>query len=277
MAKHESHYIRLARLAFELTQAGLPRYSHPKSPHRFTRPQLAACVMLMFYLRLSYRDMEDWLMASDQIQQVLGLREIPDHTTLCRAFHKLTLAHWRALERRLLDQLQPVENIIAVDSTGFRPAQASAYYQLRCGTTRREWIKGAYAIGTQSQLILASRQGVDRTNDGRLLKGLRHDARRYTDRHWLLRADAGFDGQNVQDGDLNPPVRRHGTLSAPERRARADLVSQARLDGVYGQRWKCETVNSVIKRKFGDSIRSRRRSAQRCEPIVLGLIYNLRV
>jgi hypothetical protein len=60
-----------------------------------------------------------------------------------------------------------------------------------------------------------------------------------------------------------------------ERLARADLVSSARLEGFYGQRWKTETVNSVIKRKFGQAIRSRKRSLQNREPIVKGLVYNI--
>ena len=72
-------------------------------------------------------------------------------------------------------------------------------------------------------------------------------------------------------------VKISGELIAPECCARADLVSPARLDGVYGQRWKCATVSSVIKRKFGGRTRSRKRSIQCCEPIVLGLVYNLHV
>ncbi|MBI3740551.1 MAG: transposase, partial [Chloroflexi bacterium] len=47
------------------------------------------------------------------------------------------------------------------------------------------------------------------------------------------------------------------------------------LDGVYGQRWKVETVHSVIKRKFGDTIRSRTLARQRCEPIFNAVLYNL--
>ena len=70
-------------------------------------------------------------------------------------------------------------------------------------------------------------------------------------------------------------MRRGGNLLNPERKARADLVSQAWLDGLFGQRWKTETVNSVIKRKFGDTIRSRKRSLQRREPIIKGLVYNI--
>jgi len=53
------------------------------------------------------------------------------------------------------------------------------------------------------------------------------------------------------------------------------MVSAARLDGFYGQRWKTETVNSVIKRKFGQAIRSHKRSLQNREPILKGLIYNI--
>jgi hypothetical protein len=91
----------------------------------------------------------------------------------------------------------------------------------------------------------------------------------------MILADAGFDGRQVKFGDVIPPVRRHGTLRAPERIARAELVGQARLDGLYGQRWKCETVHSVIKRKFGDTVRSRTTRLHFREVFVKGLIYNL--
>ena len=88
-------------------------------------------------------------------------------------------------------------------------------------------------------------------------------------------AGSGFDGQTVRDDDLVPPVRRGGSLLDPKRKARADLVSQARLDGLFRQHWKPETVNSVIKRKFGDTIRSRKRSLERREPVIKGLVYNI--
>ncbi|MDW8332469.1 MAG: hypothetical protein RMK43_12525 [Cyclobacteriaceae bacterium] len=75
--------------------------------------------------------------------------------------------------------------------------------------------------------------------------------------------------------DILPPVRRHGKLVDPQRKARADLVAASRLDGLFGQRWKTETVNSVIKRKFGDTIRSRKTHLQNREPIIKGLVYNI--
>ena len=100
-------------------------------------------------------------------------------------------------------------------------------------------------------------------------------AARFASASWMFLADAGFDGRTVTTRDIIPPQRKHGKLLAPERRARAELVAQARLDGLYGQRWKCETVHSVIKRKFGDTVRSRSLARQRREPILKAVIYNL--
>lgn len=272
----------MAKIALETAETVLPLYSHPKSPHRYTLPQLAACVLLMFRLKLSYRDMEEWLLATDKVCQTLGLKTVPDHATLCRAHQRLRMTTLKQMNQALLDKLGVEEELIASDATGYRTTVASAYYQARCGRTYREWSKGAYAVGTQSQLILAWRQGRGPGNDAPFLNGLRRDARRYGRYEhgrpcWAMITDAGFDGQGVKEGDLIPPIRRHGKLVSPQRKARAELVSAARLDGIYGQRWKCETVHSVIKRKLGDTLRSRHVSRRRREPAVKGLVYNIHV
>lgn len=280
MKTRESRYVKVARIAYHLTEEALPRYSHPKSPHHFTLPQLAACVLLMYYLDFSYRDMEEWLLASDQVCLALDLPRIPDHTTLQRTYKKLHMLDFEKMKNQLLDENGVEEEGIASDSTGFSPGQASLYYQTRTGRIYQRWAKGVYAVGTASQFILAWRSGWGPGSDVAYLPGLRRDVRRYgryqgKRKAWVMMADAGFDGQSVRDDDLVPAVRRGGNLLNPERKARADLVSQARLDGLFGQRWKTETVNSVIKRKFGDTIRSRKRSLQRREPIIKGLVYNI--
>lgn len=282
MTNRESRYVRVARLAYELTSQVLPRYSHPKSPHHFTLPQLASCVLMMFYLNLSYRDMEEWLLAAASVCSALNLPHVPDHSTLQRAFDKLRMLEWHQLKERLLDQFNVHEETIAVDSTGFTLSQASAYFQSRTGKTISEFIKSGYAVGTHSQFVLGWRMGDTHTCDVKLLPSLRRQASRYGRRiqgrpDWILLGDKGFDGNTLRDGDLVPPIRRGGNLRASERRARAELVAQAQLDGLYGQRWKCETVNSVIKRKFGSTVRSRAKFLQKREPAIKGLVYNLHV
>jgi len=272
--KHESQYVQFARLAYHLAKRSLRKYRHRNSPHTYSQPQVAACTLLVFYLNKSYRDGEEWLLASEQVCQALELqRGVPDHSTLNRMFHQLNRVR---LLRYLLEQLAPREAVIALDSTGYRPSQASAYYQTRTGRRYRDWFKGAYAVGTESQLILAVHESHGGSaNDACFLLPLKRGARPYVKRNGLTLADAGFDCQAVTDRDLIPPIRRAGKLVAPERKARADLVSQARLDGLFGQRWKTETVHSVIKRKFGDAVRSRALRAQRREPILKAVLYNI--
>ncbi|MCX7766473.1 MAG: transposase, partial [Candidatus Sumerlaeia bacterium] len=55
-----------------------------------------------------------------------------------------------------------------------------------------------------------------------------------------------------------PPIRRGGKLKHPQRIDQEELYFQAMIDGIYGQSWKVETVISVIKRVFGEEIRSRK-------------------
>jgi hypothetical protein len=280
----------VARISYRLAQRSLPLYSHPKSPHHFTLPQLASCVLMAFYMKLSYRDMEEWLLATDAVRQVLQLPRVPDHATLARTYKKMRIKDFDKMKQLLLRELgvEGSEEVLASDSTNFSPTGASAYYLTRSGRTFHWWEKGAYCVGTHSQFILSWRSGRGPSNDAPYLNGLRTDARRYGvheggkahgRRKWMMVADAGFDGRGVEEGDLIPPVRRGrgAHLVDPARKARAELVAQGRLDGVYGQRWKTETVNSVIKRRFGSAIRSRKLSLQHREPIIKGLVYNIHV
>jgi hypothetical protein len=282
MRRRESRYVTVARLAYQLAQQALPRYTHPKSPHRYNLPQRVACVLLKFYLDVSYRDAEEWLLATDQVQQVLELKQVPDYSTLIRTFGLLRQSEWDRLRRTLLDGLKVEEEAISVDTTHFRLRQASAYFMTRSGRPYREWIKGGYAVGVESRLILGWRSGRGIGYDQPYLEPLRRQARRYgrhcqRKRAWVLLGDMGFDGKTTRPHDLIPPQRRNHPHMSAVRQARQELVSQARLDGFYGQRWKSETVNSVIKRKFGETICSRSLRLQRREPLVKGLVYNLHV
>ena len=278
--KRESKYVRFARLGYAVAQASVPRYAHPKSPQRFTQPQIVVCLLLTQYLNLSYRNTEEWLLASAEVRDTLELSEVPDHTTISRMLKGLTLTRPETLLAQVLNQLEGKEDVVALDATGFRFTQASAYYTTRSGRKYRDWVKGVYAVGTASQMILAGASAHHVVHDSRFLAPLKSRIARYGQqkngkRDWLLLADAGFDTATLTDRDLVPPIRRGGKLVDPERKARADLVAQARLEGLFGQRWKCETVHSVIKRLFGDVIRSRAWRLQRREPLLKALVYNL--
>jgi hypothetical protein len=175
-----SRYVRMAHIVHELAEAVVPRYRHPNSPRTYTQPQLVACLILMVHLDLSYRDMEEWLLATDKVCEALGLQQVPDHTTFNRTMKHLGMPTLQALNSTLLTQLEVEEEAIAVDSTGFSFTQASLHFLTRSG--RRpysKYVKGSYAVGTCSQYVVAWRFALGPGSDMGYLAGLRRDAHRF--------------------------------------------------------------------------------------------------
>lgn len=281
--RRTSHYAQIAMIGYGLCQKVLPKYSHRNSQHRYSQHSVAAAVLLGFYLDVSYRDLEEFLHSSQQVCEALGLGEdIPDHSTLYRMYKRLRMSHLKALNEQLLQALEIQEEAIAIDSTGFSPTQASEHYlSQHSGRPYRHFIKAFYAVGTQSQLILAWYFDRGPNSDVGFLNRLRRAAHPHGQRapngraRWSLLADKGFDGLQARPYDLIPPRKGRKRIARPDRQRRAALTDMARLDGLYGQRWKIETVHSVIKRKSGDTIRSRKTAHQRREIAVKALAYNL--
>jgi hypothetical protein len=141
--KRESQYVQVARIAYQLAKRSLRKYRHRNSPPTDSQPQVAACTLLVFYLNKSYRDGEEWLLASEQVCHTLEWQGVPDHSTLNRMFHQLNRVRLLRLLRYLWEQPAPRAAVIALDSTGYRPSQASAYYQTRTGRRYRDWFRGA--------------------------------------------------------------------------------------------------------------------------------------
>lgn len=165
MNHRESRYVTGAKIAYRLTKQVVLKYSHPKSPHHFEAPQLAACVLMMFYLAKSRRDMEERLLATDNVGQALGLSRVPDYATLQRTCRKLRKLDFENTKNRLLEEETIQERVIASDRTGFAPGHASFSSQTRRGRTDNHRIKGAYAVGTERQSMLSWQSGDGPSND----------------------------------------------------------------------------------------------------------------
>src|SRR5262249_26280962 len=90
------------RVAHRLARGVLPRYFSRFSRHAFMVPQLFACLIVKEHQRKTYRDVEALLRDVSHWCRDIGMKRIPDHNTLCRAFHALNL-----LQRtgRLMDRL----------------------------------------------------------------------------------------------------------------------------------------------------------------------------
>ena len=89
MSRTTKNPIALARVALGVGKDALKDYSHPKSPHKFTQPQLFALLVLKQFFRLDYRGTVAWVERWNELREVLELQGTPHYSTLCYAERRL--------------------------------------------------------------------------------------------------------------------------------------------------------------------------------------------
>ena len=287
--------LAFARLALAVAERILPERAHRFAPRRYTQPQLFACLLLREYLHLDYRSAEEVIGASDSLRRILWLRCVPDYSTLWRfAQEKVTP---ELIEQALTETLKLLPSAgegvrcVALDSTGLWTTHASRYFEARRGDTprkQRSWMKWAAALWVEPQMIVAQRVRRGPCGDFSDLIPLASCATQVQQFDVLL-ADAGYDSEanhrhcrehlNVES--LIPAKKRRSVSIIARTPYRSLMVRALGTPGCsekrrqYGQRWKAETLVSVVKRKWGEALSARLEAMQKVQALLRGLVYNL--
>ena len=78
----------------------MPPYSHLKSPHKFTQPQLLAILALKDFMKQDYRGIIQTLKDWPKMRRLIGLKRLPHYSTLCYASRRLLKKKLRISQRR---------------------------------------------------------------------------------------------------------------------------------------------------------------------------------
>ena len=81
--------LALARTALATAREALPSYSSKFSRKDFTQHQHFALLALREFLRTDYRGLEAMLRDWGDLRDALGLKQVPDHSTLQKAAERL--------------------------------------------------------------------------------------------------------------------------------------------------------------------------------------------
>jgi hypothetical protein len=302
----DNRLLAFARLARTIAERTLPERAHKFAPKRYTQPQLLACLLIKEYLGLDYRTAQEALELSDGLRGALGLSVVPDYSTLWRFAHDKATQEVvaRALAETVALLQEAVKSgpdppgadrpLIAVDSTGLLTGHASRYFEHRARRDRRQrsYQKWAVALWTQPQLVLAQLSKRGPAGDYPDLPPLTRAAAEVIS-PGLVVADAGYDCEanhrhcREQLGvmALIPArTRRYVAISrTPYRMEMARLLGCERLgeagdanrQRAYRQRWKVETLMSVVKRRWGEALTARSEMMQRAQTLLRGLVYNI--
>jgi hypothetical protein len=79
----------VAKEALRLAKAALPPYSSARSRKDFTQHQLFAVLALKTFLKTDYRGVVQFLADFAELRADLGLKKVPNYSTLCYAEKRL--------------------------------------------------------------------------------------------------------------------------------------------------------------------------------------------
>jgi Transposase DDE domain len=293
----------VAMVALAAGMEAFSDYSHRFSPHKFTQPQLFACLVLKEFEKKDYRGvaqfLEDWL----ELRQAIGLRFVPHFTTLQKASRRLLkVKHVRTLLKETLRRIHKRRKNVpyaAGDSSGFDAHHASRYFIWRRDThaenqkrpkkqvSYRRYGKLMVIVNCMSHAILAAvaSQGptpdIDQLDDviGELPDSVKI-------RHMVL--DAGFDSAHnhrllrEEHGMRSTIPPKHGRPTKDPNALPSDkyrrLMKRRFRDGSpksYRKRPQVETVFSMLKRNLGDALRAKTTHGRRRDMFLRVLTHNI--
>jgi len=94
MSRTTKSATEFAKATLETAQRVLPDYSSPFSPRKFTQPQLLAMLALRQFFKLDYRGTVERLAEWKELREVLGIKRVPEFTTLIHAEKRLLKKGW---------------------------------------------------------------------------------------------------------------------------------------------------------------------------------------
>ncbi len=277
--------VRFAREALGVATATLPLYRCKKSNHLFTQPQLVSILCLMRYEDWTFREAEVRLAEHRELREALGLKRVPDHTTLFYFLRRLPEETIAALLEETIRRLPPPPEggtTVAVDSTGLAPGAVSTFFVKRVrdqGGEWHRWIKWLVAVDVPRRTVVAQVAKWGPTNDSATLRPLVDAAVPVVPILQVL-ADAEFDSERnhrhirevIGAASVIPAKRGKATWRIQGIRAQ---MRAAFPRAAYAQRSLVESVFSAVKRKLSARAPGRSLATQRLQALLLGLAYNL--
>ncbi len=177
----------------------------------------------------------------------------------------------------------------AAKRAGKTSRKASSKAKARPSKTRSRTVENlpklAIMVACAAHLILSVWSGTGMGSDHPHFETLAYHAWRRTPVKTIV-ADAGYDSEKNHDLvrlDLNcvsiipPLIGRPGDPTEPFRAEMKRLWDTIEVREAYGQRWQAETVNSMMKRNYGSSLRAKTADRREREMLLKAMTHNIAI
>lgn len=280
-----------------ITSASLPKYLTPKSNHVYSYQQKIALIVLRQYFDISYDRVGEVIGSNPIITDILDLDFIPERSTLCKFSQTVDHEHLKLV----INQFQMImekEEVLSMDGTKLSNYNRSAHFEFRLKDFRKEppkrtFTTAALVIGTENKMIYAADVSTLNKHDVRYVPELVRQLKsgKANGRIGYIVADKGYDSEAMhklvrkelvtrfivppRDPEWTPVKHTGGHY---RRRMRQLLgVKCSIFSRVYRMRCIVETVNSMLKKVFGSSLKAIRDKSRVTEVYGKIIAHNLRV
>jgi len=181
--------------------------------------------------------------------------------------------------------LRAVESQFAIDSSGFSSSRFSRWYDEKYGVSRdhQDWVKCHLVCGTRTHIVTAVSALEKHTHDATQLPELVAETRKLFDVKEMSadKAYCSLDNFNAVDaigGTLFAAFKINATGAIGglfEKMFHYFSLRREEFLQHYHRRSNVESVFSMVKRKFGDSVRSKTDVAMKNEVLCKLLAHNL--
>jgi len=249
------------------------------------RKVLIICI-LRILLKKTYADYEIEMRTDLRICSILGLHILPGKSTIQRAMSSLKMDLLREINQLVVGEWVNRKLNVLIDASGIRIIGRSIWYSIRVKRpiSRRECDKVHLATCSDTMLILNWFITEGRKNDCPFFVKLIAPFK------WIGRviADAGYlsrkNYQHVADkkGSAFILFKKNSTAKPKSHPAWKEAFNLWKIlpsvfKGIYNQRSKVECVFSVLKKRWGDKLNSRKVYLRRREMALRFIAYNVRL
>lgn len=285
----------LLKVAYELGESSLPERWHRFSPKTFSPAQLFACLVLKAFFQLDYRGTEQLLADCPELGKEIGLRKVPDYTTLCKAEKRLldedtTQRLLRETIKKALtrNKMKRLIELAAIDGSGFEPRHVSEHYKRRLNWTgekilQKIFIKLELVVDTASHMIVALQTKKGPIPDMVNCLPLLQQAASNVNIHTLV-GDKGYDSETFHSLARDTfgietfiPARKFKSRTLlPKTKYRLLMTTNFNADK-YKSRAQVETVFSMIKRRLRSALTARSFHSQNREVALRAITLNIMI
>jgi len=276
-------YIKFVDTSLETVQSSrLNLYSCKYSKHVYTQHQLLVLVLLKEYISTDYRDFVELIDLMSDIKEKLDLDKIPHFTTLQKFVSRIPSFLFNLILSRILMLFYlhgEKVSIAAIDATGFTSSYASHYYSRRTGKLRRSFLKTSISVDTRKKVILGWKISQKTDHEIKHANALIRQSSKIRKSECYV-MDKGYDSEKIHTlireeikADSIIPLRQRKRKKIKGKYRKQLHLSFDKIK--YNQRNIAETTFSVVKRKFGETLRARKFRNQAKEIKIKLIVYNI--